>query len=174
MKKAKKINLALLCGGSSSERAVSLAGASEVEKALDPQRYIVRRYDTATELKKLVQDADEIDCAFILLHGRYGEDGTLQGLLDLLEIPYQGSGVLGSALAMDKYMSKIMYRYAGIPTPDWIEISHSDRVDLDGIISSLGMPVMIKPRAQGSSVGMVKARTPREVEQGIRNALKWD
>ncbi len=174
MEKAKRINLALLYGGRSSERTVSIAGANEVERALDPKKYTLRRYDTATELKKLVQEADEIDCAFILLHGKYGEDGTLQGLLDLLGIPYQGSGVLGSALAMDKHMAKIIYRYASILTPKWVTISHRDRLDPEAIISSLGVPVMIKPRTQGSSVGMIRAHTPQEVERGVQNALKWD
>ena len=96
------IRLALIAGGTSGEREVSLAGAAEVEKALDSSRYDITRYDPATDLARLAADANAIDAAFILLHGRFGEDGTMQGFLDLLGIPYQGAGVLGSALAMDK------------------------------------------------------------------------
>ena len=104
----KKIRLALLAGGKSGEREVSLKGAEEVAKALNPQKYDVKRYDPATDLAKLATESDRLDAAFILLHGPFGEDGTVQGFLDLLAIPYQGSGVLGSAIAMDKNLSKIL------------------------------------------------------------------
>src|SRR5210317_1194660 len=109
----KKLRLALLAGGKSGEREVSLKGAEEVAKALDPQKYEVRRYDPATDLAQLAAEADQLEAAFILLHGPFGEDGTVQGFLDLLDIPYQGSGVLGSALAMDKNLAKILYRSNG-------------------------------------------------------------
>ena len=110
----KKIRLALVAGGKSGEREVSLAGAKEVEKALSREKYEVRRYDPATDLAQLAADAPKIDMAFILLHGPLGEDGTMQGFLDLLGIPYQGAGVLGSALAMDKNLAKVLYRQAGL------------------------------------------------------------
>ena len=84
----------MLAGGKSGEREVSLKGAAEVAKALDPGKYEIKRYDPATDLAKLATEAGNIDVAFILLHGPFGEDGTVQGFLDLLGIPYQGSGVL--------------------------------------------------------------------------------
>ena len=107
-----KMCIALLAGGKSGEREVSLSGAAVFEKALDPAKFTIRRYDPATDLASLARDSEEIDFAFILLHGLFGEDGSVQGLLDLLDIPYQGSGILGSALAMDKNLAKIMYRLA--------------------------------------------------------------
>ena len=101
-----KLRLALIAGGTSDEREVSLRGAAGVEKALNPDRYEVVRYDPATDLARIAADAATIDAAFILLHGVHGEDGTIQGFLDLLGIPYQGAGVLGSALAMDKNLPR--------------------------------------------------------------------
>ena len=94
----KKLRLALLAGGKSGEREVSLKGAEEVARALNPQKYEIKRYDPATDLAKLASEADSLDVAFVLLHGPLGEDGTVQGFLDLLSLPYQGSGVLGSAI----------------------------------------------------------------------------
>ena len=112
-----KLKVALLSGGISSEREISIKSGNQVYEALDKAKYDVTRYDPATDLGKLVADASAIDVAFIVLHGPYGEDGTVQGLLDLLHIPYQGSGVLGSALAMDKSSSKRLYIEAGLPVP---------------------------------------------------------
>ena len=97
-----KLNVALLSGGTSSERDVSIKGGNQVYEALSKDKYEVVRYDPATDLARLTADVSKIDVAFIVLHGPFGEDGTVQGLLDLLDIPYQGSGVLGSALAMDR------------------------------------------------------------------------
>lgn len=122
----KKLRLALLAGGKSGEREVSLKGAEEVAKALNPHKYDVRRYDPATDLAKLAAEADTLDAAFILLHGPFGEDGTMQGFLDLLSLPYQGSGVLGSALAMDKNLAKILYRNSGLKVPDWYMAAKED------------------------------------------------
>ncbi|MEN8143106.1 MAG: D-alanine--D-alanine ligase, partial [Thermodesulfobacteriota bacterium] len=117
---ADKLRVALLSGGRSGEREVSLKGGEEVYKALDQGKYEVTRYDPATDLEKIAADAAGIDMAFILLHGPFGEDGTMQGFLDMLGIPYQGAGVLGSAMAMDKNIAKIMYRQAGLTVPDWV------------------------------------------------------
>ena len=114
-----KLRIALLAGGRSGEREVSLMGAVGVEKALDPGKFEVTRYDPLTDLGKIAADKDSIDFAFILLHGLWGEDGTVQGYLDLLDIPYQGAGVLGSALAMDKNLAKELYKLAGLPVADW-------------------------------------------------------
>ena len=97
----KKLTVALLAGGISSEREVSLQSGNQVYEALDKDKYHIQRYDPKTDLGRLVNDASGIDVALIILHGPYGEDGTVQGLLDLLNIPYQGSGVLGCALAMN-------------------------------------------------------------------------
>jgi D-alanine-D-alanine ligase len=174
MSEKNKIQLALLCGGRSAERDVSLAGAREVEKAFDPGRYDITRYDPATDLDRLVRDTPHLDVAFILLHGRYGEDGTIQGLLDLIGLPYQGSGVLGSALAMDKHLAKVIYQEAGIPTPPWIHLLRSDKVDTKQIVNRLGIPLMVKPCTQGSSVGIGKVADENKLGPAIKEAFQWD
>ena len=174
MSEKNKIQLALLCGGRSAERDVSLAGAREVEKALDTDRYDIRRYDPATDLARLVKDTPHLNVAFILLHGRYGEDGTIQGLLDLIGLPYQGSGVLGSALAMDKHLAKVIYQEAKIPTPPWINILRSDKVNTKEIVNRLGIPLMVKPCTQGSSVGIRKVTDENRLGPAIKEAFQWD
>jgi D-alanine-D-alanine ligase len=174
MKKDKKIRLALLCGGRSSEREVSLSGAKGVLEVLNKERYEVTVFDTATDLPKLVEQADRLDVAFILLHGRFGEDGTIQGLLELLGIPYQGSGVLGSALAMNKHYSKVVYRAYGIPTPDWLVYEATEDWNLQEVQSRLGLPVMIKPVNQGSSIGMCKIHNADGLSFALEEAFKWD
>ena len=105
----KKLTVALLAGGKSAEREVSLKSGEQVFQVLDKERYEVLRYDPRDDLPRLAQDASGIDVALIILHGRLGEDGTIQGFLDLLNIPYQGSGVLGSALAMNKILSNFLF-----------------------------------------------------------------
>lgn len=168
------IKLGLLFGGRSAEREVSIAGAKEVERALDKARYLVRRYDAATDIAKLVRDAPELDCVFILLHGRYGEDGTIQGLLDLLGLPYQGAGVLGSALAMDKHLSKVVYQAAGLRTPKWLHLHRKSHVEPGRIIKRLGLPLIAKPCNQGSSVGIKIIREKNEILPGAAEAFEWD
>lgn len=170
----KKLRIALIAGGKSGEREVSLAGAKGVEKALDPEKYDVRRYDPAIDLAKIAADAAQIDMAFILLHGPLGEDGTMQGFLDLLGIPYQGAGVLGSALAMDKNLAKVLYRQAGISVADW---EMADRSDIDNparLLARLSLPLVIKPIRQGSSLGMSIARTEQELGEGLARAFDFD
>ena len=105
------MRLALIAGGKSSEREVSLKSGAQVYQALNQDKYDIRRYDPLTDLERLVREARELDAALIIMHGRGGEDGSMQGLLDLLEIPYQGSGVLASALAMNKELSKTIYQH---------------------------------------------------------------
>jgi len=170
----KKIRLALLAGGKSGEREVSLKGAEEVAKALDPQKYDVKRYDPATDLAKLATESDRLDAAFILLHGPFGEDGTVQGFLDLLAIPYQGSGVLGSAIAMDKNLSKILYRNASLKVPEWYMASKEDIDNPSKILGQLGLPMVIKPASQGSSLGMTIARSEDDIAEGLKKAFAID
>ena len=156
----KKLNLALLAGGISSEREVSLNSGDQVFEALDKEKYQITRYDPQTDLGKLVKDAAQIDAALIILHGPYGEDGTVQGLLELLGIPYQGSGVLGSAVAMNKVATKKMYELAGLPSPAYLVSSRGDVIDPGDVENRIGFPVVVKPAEAGSSVGMsiVKAK----------------
>jgi D-alanine-D-alanine ligase len=170
----KKMNVALIAGGTSSERDVSLSGAIAVEKALDRNKFNVRRYDSAVDLGKIVADAAKIDFAFILLHGIGGEDGTVQGFLDLLKIPYQGSGVLGSAVAINKNFSKELYRSAGLPVADWTVVERGEIPDIEALVARFGFPVVVKPVREGSSLGMTIARNAEELAAGLVLGLKHD
>ncbi len=170
----KKMRIALLAGGKSGEREVSLSGAAIFEKALNPDKYSIKRYDPAHDLELLVRDSESIDFAFILLHGLFGEDGSVQGMLDLLDIPYQGAGILGSAVAMDKNLAKILYRLEGIPVAEWQVISSVDDNQCAALIDELGLPLVIKPVRDGSSLGLTIARNEEQVRDGIVHALKND
>jgi len=170
----KKMTLALLSGGVSSEREVSLNSGDQVYEALDKEKYNVLRYDPKTDLVRLVEDAPNIDAALIILHGPYGEDGTIQGLLELLNIPYQGSGVLGSSLAMNKVASKYLYEKASLPIPPYIELNKGDRLDPQGWEKQFGLPMVIKPNAAGSSVGMTIVRTLDALQKAVEKAFSHD
>ncbi|MFZ0134287.1 MAG: D-alanine--D-alanine ligase [Desulfobacterales bacterium] len=169
-----KLTVALLSGGISSEREVSLNSGNQVFAALDKQKYTVLRYDPKTDLQRLVADAPKIDAALIILHGPYGEDGTIQGLLDLLNVPYQGSGVLGSAVAMNKLVAKQLYQQVGLPVPAYLALKSSDAVDSSAIAARLGLPVVIKPVQGGSSVGMSIVRSEKDLPQAIKKAFAYD
>lgn len=169
-----KIKLALLSGGISSEREVSLNGGAQVYEALDKERYDIVRYDPATDLADLVNDAGTIDVALLILHGPYGEDGTVQGLLDLLGIPYQGAGVLGSSVAMNKLVSKRLYRQAGIPTPEFLSFSREEKVDLAFCVEQLGLPIVVKPVSAGSSVGMSIVKQAGDLGLALEKAFEQD
>ncbi len=169
-----KLRLALIAGGVSGERDVSLNGAAGVEKALDPQKYEVVRYDPATDLPKIAAEAGSIDVAFILLHGIHGEDGTMQGFLELLDIPYQGAGVLGSAMAMDKNLAKTMYRLHGLPVAEWEMASPNDIPNPQRLMDSLRLPLVIKPVRQGSSIGMTIVRESGQLSGALTLAFEHD
>ena len=169
-----RIRLALIAGGISGEREVSLKGAAEVEKALDPSKYEVVRYDPATDLAKIAADADGLDAAFILLHGIHGEDGTMQGFLELLNIPYQGAGVLGSALAMDKNLAKTLYKLHGLPVAAWEMADRKHIEDPAPLLAKLSLPLVIKPVRQGSSLGMSIVRQPEQLPAALETAFQHD
>ncbi len=169
-----KIRLALIAGGKSDEREVSLNGAAGVEKELDKEKYDVVRYDPATDLEKIARDAEHIDAAFVLLHGLFGEDGTIQGFLDLLDIPYQCAGVLGSALAMNKNLAKVLYRLHGLQVAEWLMADPSDCTDPKRILETLTLPCVVKPVKQGSSIGMSIVREQRKLSEALQLAFKHD
>lgn len=169
-----RLTLALLSGGASSERSVSRKSGKQVLNALNKNKYRVVPYDPLTDLGKLVADAPEIDAALIILHGPMGEDGTIQGILDLLDIPYQGSGVLGSALAMNKLASKHLYEKAGLPTPSYRVFFKGDPASPEQCASALGLPLVVKPVAGGSSIGMSLVRSPEALLPAIEKAFEQD
>jgi D-alanine-D-alanine ligase len=169
-----RVRLALIAGGVSGEREVSLKGAAEVVKALDAEKYEVIRYDSATDLARIADHAGQLDAAFILLHGIHGEDGTVQGFLELLNIPYQGSGVLGSALAMDKNLAKTMYRLHGLPVAAW-EMAETKNIDAPGpLLEKLSLPLVIKPVRQGSSLGMSIVHREEDLSAALARAFQYD
>jgi len=170
----KKLNLALLSGGISSEREVSLNSGDQVFEALDKEKYNILRYDPKTDLERLITDAPRIDAALIILHGPYGEDGTVQGLLDLLRIPYQGSGVLGSAVAMNKIASKQLYEKAGVPTPPYLVLQNDSDMNIDACVSKFGFPMVVKPVVGGSSVGMSIVRSESDFQPALNAAIAED
>ena len=169
----KKINLALLSGGISSEREVSLNSGDQVFDALDKEKYNIIRYDPKTDLPRLISEATRIDAALIILHGPYGEDGTIQGLLELLDIPYQGSGVMGSSVAMNKLATKQMYELAGLPTPPYMVLKQGDRVDAVDCEERFGLPLVVKPLEAGSSVGMTIVKSASEIETAAEKAFRY-
>lgn len=169
-----KLRVALLAGGKSGEREVSLAGARGVLAALDKGKYDVRQYDPAIDLARLAADAAGLDVAFILLHGPLGEDGSMQGFLDLLGLPYQGSGVLGSALAMNKNLAKVLYREAGLRVADWQMASRRDIGSPENLSAQLRFPVVVKPVGQGSSLGMSIAHDNEGLADGLKRAFDYD
>jgi len=169
-----KLTIALLSGGISSEREVSISSGDQVYDALDHNKYDVIRYDPKTDLPQLVADASKIDAALIILHGPYGEDGTVQGLLDLLNIPYQGSGVLGSSLGMNKLASKYLYETSGLLVPPYVVIGKKDSLDADACVQRLGLPLVVKPVGSGSSVGISIVKSKDLLKEAVDKAFEQD
>ena len=169
-----KRRVGVLMGGTSGERDVSLKTGEGVAKALEERGHeVVRVMIGEGPIDSALRDA-EIDVAFLALHGRMGEDGCIQGMLELLGIPYTGSSVLASALAMDKLKAKEMFRLHNVPTPPYYVAREEDLVDLEEVHGSFGFPVIVKPRGEGSSVGVSKARDMGELAKAIGEALTHD
>jgi D-alanine-D-alanine ligase len=172
----KKRRVGVLMGGWSAEREISLRTGEGVASALEGRGHDVARIvwkADCSALDELVRAA-RIDVAFIALHGRGGEDGCVQGMLELMRIPYTGSGVLASALAMDKLKAKEMLRLHNVPTPPYYVAELSDLADLAFVHGSFGFPAIVKPRREGSSVGLAKATNLASLTAAIRGALVYD
>jgi D-alanine-D-alanine ligase len=156
--------VAVLMGGQSAEREISLKSGQAVLEALRSRDVDARALDVGPDPLHQLAAAD-CDRAFVILHGRGGEDGVVQGALETLGLPYTGSGVLGSALGMDKYRCKLVWRGLGLPTPEFALIeSEADLAET----SALAFPLMIKPVHEGSSLGMLRVESPH----GLRDAWK--
>ena len=163
--------VAVLLGGRSAEREVSLKSGAMVLSALRARGVDAHPFDPRERsLAELI--AEKFDRVFIALHGRYGEDGTIQGALELLEIPYTGSGVLGSALAMDKWRTKLVWQAAGIPTPRYELLTPTS--DLTAVVARLSLPIMVKPANEGSSIGMSKVRAASDLDEAYTLAANYD
>ncbi|MBK1632550.1 D-alanine--D-alanine ligase [Thiohalocapsa halophila] len=162
--------VALLLGGQAAERDISLKSGAAVGAALRRAGVDVQDIDPGPDVLEVLRDG-AFDRAFIILHGRGGEDGQIQGALECIGMPYTGSGVLGSAIGMDKYRTKLLWAGAGVPTADFV-LLHGE-ADL-GAAERLGFPLMIKPSQEGSSIGMAKAESPVALAETWRAAAKYD
>ncbi|MCE5324153.1 D-alanine--D-alanine ligase [bacterium] len=208
-----KIRVAVMMGGLSSERGVSLSTGKQILEALDADKYESIGVDSAmipgsrrqclqgasTEVQAVADagaalaNANKLvsmqeiageksgmrpDVVFIALHGKFGEDGTVQGFLDLLGIPYTGSGVLASALAMDKSMAKKVLAIDGVPVPPSIDFccinGKWDEAAIASGVEKMGYPVIVKPSRQGSTIGMTKVISPKELNNAINQAVSYD
>ncbi len=159
------MRIVVLMGGRSSEREISLKTGKAVAKALKDLGHEVFEMDLTEDLPcKLLEIKP--DKVFIALHGPYGEDGRVQGMLDILGIPYVGSGVLGSAVAMDKDITKRVLRSEGLPTPDWICVRKGDEVRWERF------PAVVKPADQGSSVGLRVVKNSEELAEAVKEAFE--
>jgi D-alanine-D-alanine ligase len=163
--------VAVLMGGPSAEREVSLISGKAVLEALRSKRVDAHAFDPAErELFDLRREG--FARVFIALHGRFGEDGTVQGALEVLGIPYTGSGVMGSALAMDKWRTKLVWDASGIPTPRFAMVKST--TDWEKVSEHLGMPVIVKPAREGSTLGLTKVYTPADFDAAWKLAAKYD
>jgi D-alanine-D-alanine ligase len=163
--------VAVLMGGNSAEREVSLKSGTAVLKALLRQGVDAVAIDTAHDLLAQLTQTD-FDRVFIVLHGRGGEDGTIQGLLELMGLPYTGSGVLGSALAMDKFRTKQVWQGMNLPTPASVLLDAE--TDFAQVVEQLGLPLMVKPSLEGSSVGISKVSSVNELASAWQTASEFN
>jgi D-alanine-D-alanine ligase len=163
--------VAVLFGGRSAEREVSLKSGAMVLDALRKRGVDAHAFDPKDQpLEQLI--AHRFDRVFIALHGRFGEDGTIQGALEYLGIPYTGSGVMASALAMDKWRTKLMWQAGGISTPEYEVLTAGS--DWAAVAQTLGIPLMVKPAREGSSIGMSKVTSAEKVQAAYELAAQYD
>ena len=175
---AKLMNMgkvAVLMGGRSAEREVSLMSGQGVLQALRSAGIDAHAFDPAErELSELKKDG--FKCCFIALHGRFGEDGTVQGALELMGIPYTGSGVMASSIAMDKVMTKRVWQAEGLPVPRHVLVhpAQIDRLSAEDLIQTLGLPLIVKPAREGSSIGVSKVVRAEDLYAALRAAAACD
>lgn len=171
----KQQKIAVLFGGTSAEREVSLDSGMAVIDALRTQGYDVQGVDTKYEKVELLREKG-FDRVFNILHGRGGEDGTLQGLLEQLGIPYTGCGVLASSLTMDKLRTKMLWKGFGLPVAEMVVVYKESvgQLDVDNVVKQLGLPLMVKPSQEGSSVGLSKVNNVSELKRAVEVALGYD
>jgi D-alanine-D-alanine ligase len=163
--------VAVLMGGPSAEREISLISGKAVLEALETRGVDAHAFDPAErELSDLRRE--KFERAFIALHGRFGEDGTVQGALEVLRIPYTGSGVMGSALAMDKWRTKLVWDASGIPTPRFAMVTPG--TNWERLVELMGLPIIVKPVHEGSTIGLTKVRAASELPAAYELAARYD
>lgn len=170
----KHIRVALLAGGKSNERPISIKSGEGAKAALEQAGYQVDTIDPADkdDLKKLIDG--NYDVAFLVLHGKGGEDGSIQGFLEWIDLPYTGSGIWAQATALDKTKAKLFYVQNGIPTPEALTVDLSHDYDINDILGKLGQKCAVKAATEGSSIGVYIAEGADDIQQAITDALDID
>ncbi|SFR06313.1 D-alanine--D-alanine ligase [Desulfoscipio geothermicus] len=170
--------IGVLLGGRSAEREVSLRTGEAIYQTLLKKGYDAVKIDVDKNIVENLKN-NGIELAFIALHGKYGEDGTIQGLLEMLDIPYTGSGVLASAIAMNKITTKKILLQAGLPTPEFVTVTYREYKggSLNSIterIMALGLPVMVKAATQGSTIGISFVHNQEDIQPALKDSFKYD
>lgn len=170
----KRLKIGVLFGGKSAEHEVSIMSANNVINALDKNKYKINRIKINKNGKFNFAIFKNYDVIFPVMHGPYGEDGSMQGLLKLAGVPFVGAGVLGSAVGMDKDVMKRLLREADLPVGDFVAKKLGEKIDFNKIKKELGLPVFVKPANLGSSVGINKAHNEKEFKFAVKDAFKYD
>ena len=170
----KKLKIGVLFGGKSAEHEVSINSANNVIKGLNKEKYQVFKIKISKDGKFNINSIRKMDVIFPVLHGPYGEDGSMQGLLKILNLPFIGPSVLGSAVGMDKDVMKRLFREAGIPIGKFEAIRIGEEISFKKLSKNLGLPMFIKPANLGSSIGIHKVKNEKEFLFGIKDAFKYD
>ncbi|MFE3574501.1 D-alanine--D-alanine ligase [Lysinibacillus sp. NPDC059133] len=168
------MKVGVIMGGVSSEKQVSIMTGDEMIAHLDKSKYeaiAIKLNENNTA--ELIEKVKDIDIALLALHGKFGEDGTIQGVLETMGVPYTGSGILSSSICMDKNISKKILRYDGIETPDWLHLSNSEELQLDEL-DKMGYPLVVKPNSGGSSVGVKIVNDKDALLTAVAEVFKWD
>jgi len=173
--KKKSLKIGVISGGISSEREISLLTGKNIYQSLLESGYNALFIDLMDDFYSKLK---EINLAFLAVHGRYGEDGTAQGLLELMKIPYTGSGVLASAIAINKVMSKKILIYENIPTPEYIELNSASGEGLKEMVSVIekkfDYPIVVKPNSEGSTIGVNIVQKKDQLKHAVKEAIKYD
>lgn len=170
----KKLRIGVLFGGKSAEHEVSIMSAKNIINALDKDKYEITKILIPKTGKFNFSNLHKYDVIFPVMHGPFGEDGSMQGLLKLAGVPFVGPSVLGSAVGMDKDVMKRLFRDAGIPIGKFITLRTNDKINFNQIKKELGLPLFIKPANMGSSVGVSKAKNEAEFKNSIKKAFEFD
>ena len=176
-----KLRVAVIYGGRSGEHEISLRSAKSIMDAMDPEKYKILHYMISKEGKWRPRPIapeprgnPDIDVAFPVLHGTFGEDGTIQGLLELADLPYVGAGVLGSSASMDKEVMKRLAKERGLPVVEYRVLAAQDADHLEEVCNALPFPMFVKPANLGSSVGISKAKNCVELKSAVEHAAAYD
>ena len=168
----RKMRVGVIMGGVSSEKQVSIMTGEEIIEHLDKNKYeIVPIY--LENKDGLVEKVKDIEIALLALHGKFGEDGTIQGAFETMGIPYTGSSILSSSLCMDKNISKKIIRFEGVQTPDWIHLPNMEDLKLEEL-EKIGFPLVVKPNSGGSSIGVKIVYDKETLKPAIEEVFKWD